>query len=117
MHVEESVSAGILPTVTVEEPGIHGAGITGTHVPGVSTPSAAAVCAAVIGFAKLEHTPNGGMFAMGLLSMIDAIGFFSAVTFADGITLSVDGATPNEHCSMAPVTTGVPMAFDRSRAQ
>lgn len=109
MHVDESVSAGFLPTITEVEPGTHGAGMTGTHVPGVSTPRAAAVCAAVIGLARLEHTPNGGMFAIAMLSMMLAIGFFSAITRAAGITLSVDGATPNEHCSNAPVTTGVPM--------
>jgi hypothetical protein len=109
LHVEASVRAGLPPTLVCGDPGTHGAGMTGRHAPGVSTPKAAAVWAAVIGFARLEHTPNGGMFTNGFLSMIDAIGFFSAITLAIGRTFKVDGATPNEHCSIAPVATGFPM--------
>ncbi len=109
LHMDELFSAGTPPTWTVGDPGVHGAGTTGIHVPGVNTPSAAAVWAAVIGFAKLMHTPKGMMFAIGLLSMIVAIGFDSAITRLSGMTISDDGATPNEHLSIAPVATGCPI--------
>jgi hypothetical protein len=110
LQIDESVSAGMLATNVVGDPGVHGAGITGMHGPGVSTPSAAAVNDAVAGLARLEQTPNGGTFTIGLLSMMFAIGLLSAITLFCGITFIVDGATPNEHCNIAPETTGVPMA-------
>jgi hypothetical protein len=110
MHCDESVSAGLFPTSTVGEPGTHGAGSTGVHVPGVNTPSAAAVCAAVMGLARLLHRPNGAMLRNGLLSMIVAIGMFSTRTLFSGSTLSVLGATPNVQSNAAPLATGIPIA-------
>lgn len=86
-------------------PGTHGAGVTGVQVPGVSTPSAAAVWAAVIGLARLVHSPNGMMFMNGLLSMMLAAGWFSTITRLAGSTINVDGAIPNEHKVDAPLTT------------
>ncbi len=74
----------MLPTSAVGAPGTHGAGVTGVHAPGVSTPSAAAVWAAVIGLARLVHSPNGRMLTNGLLSMIVATGMFSTSAFAVG---------------------------------
>lgn len=65
MHFESEVSAGLLPIITVAEPGTHGAGIAGMHGIGVSTPSAAAVAAATVGFDRLVHTPNGLMLSIG----------------------------------------------------
>src|SRR3954454_7925034 len=68
-HFEVLLSAGMLAICTVADPGAHGAEVTGMHGIGVSTPSAAAVAAATVGLAMDWHIANGGMFAMGLLSM------------------------------------------------
>ena len=80
-------------------------------MPGVSTPSAAAVCAAVIGLARLMHTPNGAMLRNGTLSLIVATGLFSALTMLVGNTLSELGAAPIEHINIAPIATGWPMSM------
>src|SRR4051794_34177791 len=87
MHCEVWLSAGLLPINMVGAPGTHGAGITGRQAPGVSTPSAAAVCAAVIGFARLVHTLNGMTFLNGMLSKIVAAGLFSNSTRFSGVTI------------------------------
>lgn len=109
MHIEESVSTGWLATMTVGDPGAHGAVVVGMQVPGVSTPSAAAVCAAVIGFDGLLQRTNGAMFTNGLLSMMVATGMFWAVTLLAGGTVSVLGANPNEHFVTATFNTGFAM--------
>lgn len=109
MHCEELFKAGLLPIITVGEPGAQGAAITGMQGIGVNTPSAAAVAAATIGLASDWHIPNGGMFSMGMLSKIVAAGLFSIMTIAWGITFRVLGATPNEHIIMPVLTTGRPM--------
>ena len=75
------------------------------HGIGVSTPSAAAVAAATVGLAMLLHIPNGIMFTNGLLSIIFAIGRPLTSVRLIGITISVEGATPNEHCNNAPEQT------------
>src|SRR5262245_42762334 len=108
MHFEDIVSAGVLPTMTVIAPGTQGAGITGEHGPGVSTPSAAAVCAAVTGLARLVHRPNGMMLANGLLSRIVATGRPSTNTPFSGSTFSTLGAKPKLHKVWAAATTGRP---------
>jgi len=109
LHFEVEFSAGIFATMTVGDPGAQGAGVTGVHGPGVSTPSAAAVSEAVAGFDSDMHTPNGMMFMNGLLSMMLAIGFFSAVTRFSGSTVIGAGAAPNEHMRLSPITTGCAM--------
>lgn len=114
MHFELLLSAGMLPIITVGLPGAQGAVVIGVHTPGVSTPSAAAVWAAVIGLASDMHTPNGRMLTNGLLSMMVAAGLFSIITLFDGMTLSVDGAAPNEHDIAAVAVTGMPMRRERS---
>ena len=43
----------------------HGAAVAGRQGIGVRTPSAAAVAAATIGLAGLEHMPNGATFTIG----------------------------------------------------
>jgi hypothetical protein len=92
--------------MTVGEPGAQGAGMTGRHGPGVNTPSLAAVAAATAGFAIELHIPNGGMFAMGMLSAIVATSWLPAWTGGPfGITVSDMGATPMVHIIMAPFTT------------
>lgn len=66
MHLEFALSAGMFLTITLGEPGVHGAIVIGTQGIGVSTPAAAAVAAATCGFAGDLHTPNGLMFTIGL---------------------------------------------------
>lgn len=90
-------SAGMLPTITVGAPGIQGAGVTGMHGMGVSTPKAAAVAAATVGLAMLLHTPKGGIFTIGALSMMVAAGKPPAMVRFTGKTTSVLGAAPKLH--------------------
>src|SRR6478609_574734 len=106
MHLEVAVATGMLPHRTVGDPGIHGPTVTGTHGIGVSTPSAAAVAAATIGLASEVHSPNGKMLTIGTVSVIVATGTLLAIVRLAGGTTSVDGATPNEHISSAPLTMG-----------
>jgi hypothetical protein len=74
MHFEVMFNAGAFPTMTVGEPGTHGAVVLGMHGMGVKTPIAAAVAEATVGLASDMHIPKGGMLAMGLLSMMVAAG-------------------------------------------
>jgi hypothetical protein len=97
-------SAGIPPTRTVGEPGIHGAVVTGIHGIGVNTPNAAAVAAATVGFAGEVHMPKGMIFTNGLLSMIFAIGI-AVLTLLIGRTFKEPGANPKLHFSIAPPHT------------
>src|SRR5579859_158560 len=103
MQVEVLLRAGMPPIITVGEPGTQGA-VTGMQGMGVSTPRAAAVAAATVGLAIDMHMPNGGMFTMGLKSMMVAAGA-PAMVLLVGRTLSVEGAMPNGHIIMAPVVT------------
>jgi hypothetical protein len=97
--------------VTVGVPGIQGAVVTGTQGAGVSTPIAAAVKAITSGLVGLEHMPKGGMFTIGLLSMIVPAGRLTALTRFSGNTLKGAGVTPKLQFSIAPdVTSGVDMA-------
>lgn len=102
MHFDVMLSAGKLPIMTVGEPGAQGAAVTGIQGIGVSTPIAAAVADATVGFASDMQTPNGGMFAMGLLSMIVAAGV-PAMTVGACSALRTLGATPNVHIIVHPV--------------
>ena len=105
MHLHVLFTAGFPPTSTVGEPGAQGAAITGMHGIGVSTPRAAAVAAATCGFAREVHIPNGMMFTMGTLSMMQAAGILLHKTFPAGSTFSADGAIPKLHMSCAPDVT------------
>jgi hypothetical protein len=109
MHLQVSFSAGVLPIITVMDPGTHGAVVTGMQGMGVSTPKAAAVALATIGLAMLWHIPNGGMFTMGMWSMIVADGVMVVVMFL-GRTTRVLGAIPKLHCIIAPIVTSLGMA-------
>ena len=53
-------------SMTVGDPGAHGAGVFGMQGCGVNTPMAADVAAATWGFASEVHMPNGIMFVMGM---------------------------------------------------
>lgn len=106
MHFEFISSAGMFPTKTVGVPGTQGAAVAGTQGMGVRTPSAAAVAAATVGFAMLVHMPKGAMFTKGLLSMMLAMGIVCKTRLA-GSTISEEGATPNEHCVVAPMHASV----------
>ncbi len=105
MHLLVSFRAGMFAISTVGDPGAHGAAVTGTHGTGVGTPRAAAVAAIKAGFAGALHIPKGGMFTIGLKSMMLAAGLFSTITRLTGRTISDDGAIPKLHCIIAPMTT------------
>src|SRR5580693_5970122 len=100
----------MFPSMTFAEPGVHGAGITGTQGIGVSTPSAAAVAAATVGLASDMHMPKGGMFTMGLLSIMLAAAVPHMHLLA-GRIFNVLGATPKLHIIIAPVVTSCGMAI------
>src|SRR5438067_3794652 len=100
MHLDVLLSAGIPPIMQVAEPGTHGA-VTGMQGIGVNTPNAAAVAAATMGFAMDMHTPNGGMFAIGMQSIMVAAGVPAIVRLV-GSTTRDEGATPKEHIIKAP---------------
>jgi hypothetical protein len=87
-------------------PGTQGPAVLGTHGIGVRTPSAAAVADATVGFASEVHMPNGGMFTIGLLSMIVAAGA-GVKTFVLDVTTKVDGASPKEQNRPAPAHTHI----------
>lgn len=65
IQVETLLSAGMLPIITVAEPGTHGAVMTGTQGIGVNTPDAAAVAVMTVGFVGALHMPNGIMLTIG----------------------------------------------------
>lgn len=95
---------GPLPTMTVGQLGIQGEVTTGIQGIGVKTPKAAAVAAAVVGFAREEHIPNGIIFITGAKSIMPATGILQASTLFVGKTTSDEGATPKEHMHIAPFT-------------
>lgn len=105
LHMEVLFKAGMLPSMTVDDPGLQGATVNGTHGIGVNTPMAAEVAAATAGFAMDMHMPKGGMFTMGLLSMMFAAGGPPHIVLFVGSTIKLLGATPNEHIIIAPATT------------
>ena len=104
---------GIFASRTLGLVGVHGAGTTGTQGMGVNTPNAAAVALATAGLAIDWHIPNGRILTKGLLSIIFAPGVPSSTRFT-GNTFSVEGATPNEHCSSAPAHTAWGISFSSS---
>ena len=89
------------------DPGDQGPAGTGVQGMGTNTPNAAAVAAATAGFARLIHTPKGGMFRNGIISTIFPI-CVGPLTTGGGIKLSVDGAAPMAHMATAPVATAGP---------
>ena len=109
ISLDELLSAGTLPTITVGAPGAHGASVMGIQGMGVSTPSAAAVAAATVGLAKLLHMPKGMTLSMGLLSRIWAAGKPPDITKEVGKTARLEGAAPKLHCNSAPWQTCIPM--------
>jgi hypothetical protein len=119
MHISVLVllSAGMNFFSTVGDPGTQGpTAVLGMHGIGVSTPMAAAVAAATCGLAGLVHIPKGGMFAMGLLSMmLPASMKLDMIIF--GVAMKLDGATPKVHIITAPVTTcmaiGIPFQINQ----
>jgi hypothetical protein len=106
MHVQvETLSnAGMPPSITVAAPGAQGATVFGIQGIGVNTPNAAAVADATVGLASDMHTPNVGMFTIGLLSMMLAAGA-PQLTLLAGSTLSALGAAPNVHIIIEPAVT------------
>jgi hypothetical protein len=111
MHLEEACRAGLLPIITVAEPGLHGALVTGTQGCGVSTPCAAAVADATCGLASELHMPKGAIFIIGALSMMVAAATLLPFTIVPGNTTREAGVVPNEHCIVAPFTTNCGMTI------
>ena len=105
IHFELLLRAGLLPIITVAEPGDQGAAITGMQGMGVNAPIAAAVAAATVGLAIERHMPKGGMLTIGIWSMMAAAGMPSLKVRLSGGTTSVLGARPCEHISVAPIVT------------
>ena len=116
IKVDELLRAGILATMAVGEPTIHGAVVMGIHGMGVNTPKAAAVAAATMGLAMDIQDPKGATFIMGLLSMMFAAGTLLAMVLLRGRTVKVPGAIPKEHIIMAPFVTNIPMVRSLHRA-
>ena len=99
MHLESDVSAGLPPTVTVADPGVHGAAVDGVH-------GAVPLGFLVAGLVGEEHVPNGRMFVIGTWSCTVAISWLADWFGAPaGISVSVPGADPNWHLIIAPITT------------
>ncbi len=102
IHLQLSNKTGNLDILSIP-PGAHGAGITGIQGIGVNTPIAAAVADATVGFAIDRHIPKGGIFTIGLLSMIFPMARLLFNFGRNGSTTeNVDGVIPNEHCNIAP---------------
>ena len=112
--IESLVNKG--PVELIKE-GFKGAQVptgVGMQVPGVNTPNAAAVCAAVIGFAKLVHNPNGVIFTNGMQFTQVPIGKAEQTT-VDGIIVNIPGAKPNEQFVIAPLHTQNPILYILTR--
>ncbi len=112
MHIslELSLRAGMFPTITVGEPGAHGAVVTGMQGMGVNTPDAADVADATEGFASDLHIPNDMIFAIGILSMMLAIGI-AVITLFLGRTIREPGVIPKLHFSIAPLHMIKPICY------
>jgi hypothetical protein len=92
-------------------PGAHGATITGMQGMGVSTPMAAAVADATVGLDMDWHMPKGMMFTIGAKSIIVALGLFWIMGRKGTVTVSVEGASPKLHFSIAPMQTYFAIGF------
>src|SRR5271156_1617247 len=114
LHLLVLFNAGMPPIMTVGDPGAQGV-VTGTHGIGVSTPSAAAVAAATAGLASEVHMPNGGMFTIGLKSMMFAAGGPSAFVRFTGSTIRLAGDAPKLHAIIAPIFTSCAMIPSRGK--
>src|SRR5258708_1715503 len=114
MHLDVLLSPGMPRTSTVGEPGAQGAGMTGTQCMGVKSPSAASVAAATVGLASDWRIPNGGILAIGPLSIIFAAGGPWPRTVGTS-TISELGAAPKLQAIMAPIETCCAMFAFRVR--
>ena len=92
------VIAGKLPKKILSDGFDHGEAITGVHGCGVKTPKAAAVAAETAGLPIELHIPNGAIFVIGTLSVMQATGCPHITTFL-GAIFKFDGANPKEHCN------------------
>lgn len=110
IHLALLISAGMFITFTCPG-GAQGAVIAGTQGIGVSTPIAAAVAEATVGLLIDWHMPNGMILVIGIISVILAISIFPHFGRSGTVTISVDGAIPKVHCSIAPIHTKFPIYF------
>ena len=94
--------SGFPHTSTVGAPGTQGAAMTGAQGMGVSAPMAAAVAAATVGLAILEHIPKVG----GWLSMMVHWGILATMTVCWEVAGRGQGVMPKEQVHMERLTTG-----------
>lgn len=66
LNFESIFSASCPLTFTLLQDPVQSSAVQGMQGMGVSTPNAAAVAAATMGFAGLEHIPKGRMFKNGI---------------------------------------------------
>ena len=92
--------------MTVGEPGVQGAEMTGTQGAGANITGGGLT---VAGLAGQLHMPKGGIFPIGLKSIIVAAGFDATVTVVCEFTMRDDGAAPKLHWRLAPIHTQMPM--------
>lgn len=109
--------ASFPPIFTLLHALLQSCAVQGIHGMGVRTPSAAAVAAATMGFAGLEHIPKGRIFKNGTWSDFTATGRVE-FTFLSGITMIGVGILPKLHFSKVPwITMGfiqIPTSFHLS---
>lgn len=108
IHFEVLLSAGKLPTITVGDPGAQGAAMTGVQGAGVNSTGGGRL---VAGLATLLHIPKGGILAIGLLSIMVAIGLEETIAVVCELTMRVPGAVPKEHIIFALIHTHIPKSF------
>ncbi len=106
MSLELLFRAGKFPASTVGEPGAQGAGITGTQGAGANITGGGLI---VAGLAGQLHIPKGGIFPIGLKSIIVPIGLDDTMTVVCALAMRVDGAAPKVHCIVAPVQAHIPI--------
>ena len=105
MLQHERINAGCPCTNTCGFPGIHGEVTAGMQGMGVKTPMAADVAAATVGLESVLHMPKGMIFTMGAKSMIFPLGTLLNISVRPGDAINEEGAMPNVHDIIAPVTT------------
>ena len=106
LHItlELLLRAGWPATITVGEPGAHGAAMTGMQGMGVKTPKAAAVADATDGFAIEVHIAKGMIFSIGTLSIMLAMRVVVLTLFI-GRNVKELGAVPKLHLIITLVHT------------
>lgn len=93
--------------ICIHRSGAQGAVVFGTQGAGVNKTGSGRF---VAGLTTLLHMPKGIMFALGLLSIIVAIGPL-AIMVVCAFVFRVAGAVPKVHCKFAPIHTPIAIVF------